>query len=630
MIAWNYIVGIVAVALLVFLLWKERRRADRSRLGWRMAASVLAVAGLAGLVLPLSYHRAVKATAGEEGIYLTEGYDPDSVRQFLAAHPGVHELWGDPAATGGAVPQAPMGWAGTEWPVDRLHVFGYGLRGQQWAALRAPKLIIHASPRGVGFVAVDWQRRLLTGEPLQVQGCWQRTEGERDSAEGNDRRSRPVKLLLVGLGGVLDSAVVDADGKFSLSAVPAQRGKAVYRLVALAGTAGAPPPGGGMGNGGAGAGRADTLEQESIPIQVGPGRALKILILAATPDFENTFLVNWLAKNGQQVASRTAVSRNNYQSSFVNMGSRLLYPLTPSLLGDFDVVIADASALPAAGEAGLPVLRRQVEEKGLGLIIKVDSAGPAGVGIGGAGQAQIGKAGDSLEPPYVRERPGMRSLVRDSFSRMAVGGSLYGAGKVVFTTLNTTYARVLAGQPAFYAAYWSALLRRVAPQVEAGEEWQWEPALPRVQEPVVEAVQTNGVQPQGVIGGGEGSPGIGEATSLYLAQDEMLSFYYRGIYWPEAEGWMTLSTLQGDTTWSYVWPRTAWATFYREQRRRETMNFLAREGARTSRQVAPEPEQVAREAVAIPKYWFYIVFLISILFLWVERKMGGMSGPIIQ
>jgi hypothetical protein len=618
MIAWNYIVGSVALVLLVFLLWKEGLRADRSRLVWRLAASVLAVAGLVGLALPLSYHRAVTAAiAGEEGIYLTEGYDPDSVRQFLAAHPGIHELWGDPAVTGGTVPQAPVvarGRDGTDWPVDRLHVFGYGLMARQWAAMRAPLPVFHPGPRVTGVVAVDWQRRLLTGERLQVQGRWQGSKGR-------------VKLLLHGLGGVLDSAVVDGDGDFSLGTVPAQTGRAVYRLVALAGT--------------------DTLEQESIPIQVGPGRALKILILAATPDFENTFLVNWLAKNGQQVASRTAVSRNNYQSSFVNMGSRPLYPLTPSLLGDFDVVIADASALPAAGEAGLSILRRQVEEKGLGLIIKVDSAGPAGVGIGGAGQAQIGKAGDSLEPPYVRERPGMRSLVRDSFSRMAVGGSLYGAGKVVFTTLNTTYARMLAGQPASYAAYWSTLLRRVAPGNEVGEEWQWEPALPRVQQPVVEAVQTNGVQPQGVIGGGQGPSGIGGmgSVSLYLAQDEMLPFYYRGIYWPEAEGWTTLSTLQGDTTWSYVWPRTAWTTLSREQRRRETMNFLAREAGAKSGKEGMEgrgpgaagmggqrvaPEQAAREAVAIPKYWFYIVFLISILFLWVERKMGGMSGPIIQ
>ena len=109
MIAWNYIVGSVALALLVFLLWKERLRADRSRLVWRMAASVLAVAGLVGLALPLSYHRAVTAAkAGEEGVYLTEGYDPDSVRQFLAANPGIHELWGDPAATGGADDTPPL------------------------------------------------------------------------------------------------------------------------------------------------------------------------------------------------------------------------------------------------------------------------------------------------------------------------------------------------------------------------------------------------------------------------------------------------------------------------------------------------------------------------------------------
>jgi hypothetical protein len=612
MIAWNYIVGSVTLALLVFLLWKEGLRADRSRLGWRMAAGILAVAALAGLALPLSYRRAVTAaTAGEEGIYLTEGYDPDSVRQFLAAHPGIHELWGDPSATGGAVPQAPVGVAGL---VDRLHVFGYGLMARQWAAMRAPLPVFHPGPRVSGVVAVDWQRRLLTGERLQVQGCWQRAPGQRAR----------VKLLLTGLGSVLDSAAVDADGKFSLSTVPAQAGRAVYRLVALAGTVGAE--------------RSDTLEQENIPIQVGPGRPLKILILAATPDFENTFLANWLAKNGQQVASRTAVSRNNYQFAYVNSTPRPLYPLTPSLLRDFDVVIADAPALPAAGEAGLPVLRRQVEEKGLGLIIKVDSAGPAGVGIGGAGQAQIGRAGDSLQPPYIRERPGMRSLARDSFSRMAVGGSLYGAGKVVFTTLNTTYARMLAGQPASYAAYWSALLRRVAPEIEAGEEWEWEPALPRVQEPVVVTVQTNGVQPQGVIGGGEGRSGIGGAASisLYLAQDEMLPFYYKGIYWPEAVGWTQLSTLQGDTTWSYVWPRGAWATLYREQRRRETLNYFAREIGAAGRQAGmgrrrvAEPEQVVREVVAIPKYWFYIVFLISILFLWVERKMGGMSGQIIQ
>jgi hypothetical protein len=41
---------------------------------------------------------------------------------------------------------------------------------------------------------------------------------------------------------------------------------------------------------------------------------------------------------------------------------------------------------------------------------------------------------------------------------------------------------------------------------------------------------------------------------------------------------------------------------------------------------------VSREAVAgqvrteVPKPWFWGVFLLAMVFLWVERKMGGMNG----
>ena len=497
------IAGGVCLGLLVFLLWKEGRRADRSHLMARVVATVLAVAALAGLVLPLTYHRAVTRTvAGKEGIYLTEGYDPESLRLFLSGHPEIHELWG----TGGRA--APDGLV---WPVSRLHVFGYGLTGAQWAALRPPALVFHPGRRVRGVVAVDWQRRLFTGERLQVQGHWQ---------------GQPVKLLLMGLGTVLDSA--NADGDFSLGTVPAQTGRAVYRLVAMTGR--------------------DTMEQEEIPVESGYGQPLKILILAATPDFENTFLAGWLGKNRQKVAIRTTVCRYCAQSSFVNMMPRSLDRLSSSLLGGFDIVIADSSALPAAGDAELPILRRQVEEKGLGLIVKLDSA-------------------------YFRKKPGMRTFAIDSLSRIMVGGSLYGTGKVVYTTLNTTYVRMMAGQSASYAAYWSSLLRRVGPGTGVMDDWRLMPAEPRVGEPaeVVLQMGTAG-QPQGLAGGITGGP-----VSVYLAQDEVLSFDWRGRYWPEWAGWQALQTLAGDTTWAYAWPRGAWSSLYREQRRRETMGYRADE-----------------------------------------------------
>ena len=377
----------VCVLLLVYLLWKEGLRPDRSHLAGRVVATVLAVVVLAGLVLPLRYYREV----------------------------------------------------------------------------RAPAVVLHtgSSPRGI--VAVDWERRLMKGERLQVQGKWARGAGAFASVGG---RPAPVKLLLTGLGGVMDSVITDGD--FTLGTVPAQVGRAVYQLVAISGT--------------------DTLEREDIPVQVEAGKPLKILILAAAPGFENTFVVNWLASDGQQVANRTAVSRNNYQSSFANMPARSLDVLTPRLLDGFDVVVADAPTIPAAGSPGLAVLRRQVEEKGLGLIIRVDSMGPAGAGMG------WGKLG-------------LRIFARDSSKRAAVTGSLYGAGKVVFTTLNATYVRMMMGQRQAYAAYWSGILRRVSREREPGEELQLQPALPRVGEPVEAVVQTGAAVPQGLIGEEGGGPG---------------------------------------------------------------------------------------------------------------------------
>jgi len=525
----TYIEGGVCVLLLVFLLWKESRRPDRSRLPGRVVATVLAVVALAGLVLPLHYYREV----------------------------------------------------------------------------RAPAVVLHPGPSPRGIVAVDWQRRLANGEQLQVQGEW----AGRPKASGvtgaaaDGRRPTQVKLLLTGLGGVLDSAMTDSN--FTLGTLPAQTGRAVYQLVAVSG--------------------ADTLEREDIPVEIEMGKPLKILILAAAPGFENTFVVNWLASSGQQVANRTTVSKNNYQSSFANMAPRSLEVLTSSLLDGFDVVVADASALPAAGSPGLAVLRRQVEEKGLGLVIRVDSAGPVGAGIGGTGQVQVVRSGDSLAPPYLRERVGLRVLARDLSMRATVGGSLYGSGKVVFTTLNSTYVRMMTGQRQAYAAYWSAILHRVSRETQPGEEWQLIPALPRVGEPVTAVVQTGaGPGVQGLIGE-EGSAPV----NVYLAQEEMLPFRWRGIYWPATAGWKVVRTLQGDTTWAYVWPRAAWAALYGEQRMRDTLAY-GRAGVRAGNGAGNGSGAVTREAVAIPIYWAYILFLLSVLFLWVERKMAGMSGKIMQ
>jgi hypothetical protein len=253
-----------------------------------------------------------------------------------------------------------------------------------------------------------------------------------------------------------------------------------------------------------------------------------------------------------------------------------------------------------------------VEDNGLGLLIKVDSVGGSGVGIGGSGEAIILKAKDSSQHLYIKDRPGMRALVRDSSGRMMVGCVRDGAGKVIFSTSNTSYSEWMEGRQAAYAAYWDELLRQGMRLGETEEKWDWQPALAGVGMSMVGELETAAALPQGVVGT--------EPATVYLAQDVALPFRWRGRYWPVAAGWMEAHTPGEDTTWRYVWPAGAWAAVDRERRWAETQDYL--------RQLRPAETKktMVREKAALPKGWFYVLFLLAMIFLWVERKMSGMNG----
>ena len=525
MIVYNYIVIGLGLMLLVWLLWKEMRRPRRSRLAARVVATVLAVGALTCLGLPMSCRRGQADVKGKEGVLLTEGYDADSVKLFLREHEGAKVIKSDDF----------------DVSMDRWHVFGYGLTKDEWNALRPPSLVFHASSLKGGLVSADWSRKLRRGAQLRVQGHWK--------GEGT------VRLLLEGMGQVLDSVVVKGDSLFSLHTVPAQVGRGVYKFVAIAGK--------------------DTLEQEDIPVEVEAGKPLKILVLASSPNAENTFLVSWLSKEGHAVASRTLVSKDKYQQVYANMAALPLGQLTPALQGYFNLVIADV--LTVSGGGLLPMLRRQVEEKGLGLVIRMDSGGPVG----------------------------KRVLLRDSMGRAEVSVSREGMGKIVWTR-HITYPMMLAGEKDRYAAYWSSLLREAAREEPAGDSWEWRPELPRVGEAVHFVLQTGaGGMPQGVIG---------EGVNMYLAEDGVLPYSWSGRYWPEAVGWQSVSRLQGDTTSWYAWGVGAWGPLYREKRMRETETFIKEMTG------VAKVSGVLATGGGLAK-WFYALLIMSLFFLWIEKKI---------
>jgi len=560
MTSWSYIVLCLSLALLVLLLMKELQRDNRARLPWRIIASILLVASLAAIALPVGYTRPA-AGGEEEGVLLTEGYTTDSIRSKGT-------VW--------AAPEDVKGQG-----LSRLHVYGYGLTREECGRLPDVPVIFHPSSLQAGIVSIDWKRSLWPGEACRIQGRFFHSQGT------------PVKLLLTGLGAMLDSAIVKpgAGGDFELRTIPVQAGRAVYRLTALSG--------------------ADTLEQESISLEVSPGKGLRILLLAAAPDFENRFLAQWLSDNGHGVTIRTAISKGKYDHASLNMAAEQTDHLTPTLLDKFDVVIADAAELKAIGRMEYACLRRQVAGRGLGLIIKADST------LLGHGVRALGGS-DPVLRMVVTDKPGDRPVMKDSQSRTLVSANMYGAGKIILTTLNGTYVRLLSGDKKAYAALWTSILEEAAGDAAAKERWQVMPALPAVDQPVKVLLRSAGSSlPQALIAGEDEEAGT-RPVVVYLAQHPLLPFAWEGMYWPREAGWQTVRTSQGERNWWYVWGKDDWHTLHRMERMRATAGWLLQNGRKGGGQAEKGKET---ERVLISKGWFYLLFVLCCLFLWVERKI---------
>jgi len=429
-----------------------------------------------------------------------------------------------------------------------------------------------------GITAIYWSRQISAGSALQVQGLF------------NNKDAYPVKLLLSGFNERLDSVTIPAQqqGAFTFNTRPKHAGRALYSLIAVA---------------------KDTLEKETIPLEVLPVKPLKVLLLAAAPDFEYRFLAGWLSQNGYMVAARTTISKNKYSYTYLDTTRFPLEQLTPALLNAFDILVADAGALAALNARELTAIRTQVADKGLGLLVKTDSGAvrnfynqpfpltaaadknerPVTLQLAGTTAMLHMEA-----PLYITATPGTQALVTDAQQHILAGSSLYGSGKLVNTTLHTTYSWLLAGNRESYQNLWSLLLQKAARTRPQTAQWFIGTALPRLCMPVTLRLETGAPQPRATVNG----------ARLSLAQDAVLPFQWEGTYWPTQAGWQTAVAATGDTCHWYAFDEKAWQSISAGEQQRQ--GSITAAGANAS---------------TLPKIYIVIVLLLALTFLWVEEKM---------
>ncbi|MGZ3820963.1 MAG: hypothetical protein ACXVB6_10255 [Mucilaginibacter sp.] len=587
---WTALVLIICCSLTAFAVWKEYKRAKKAHMVWRIAASLLAVFALACIALPINYSKDSLRQNDQNAILLTNGFEPDSLNNYRDS-----KIFTTDKAIEKAYPKAKpirLDELSSDSPaVTKLHVFGYGLNENELSQIGRLPVIFHPALSPAGVVAIGWNQKLKTGETLKVQGKY------------NNNELKPVKLILNGLNTQLDTVTVapKTSKDFELTTVPKNEGRAVYRLQAIAGS--------------------DTLADENLPIEVDPAKPLKVLILSASPDFETKFLKNWLAENGFAVVVRSAISKDKFSSEYVNMPMLKIDHISSGILDKFDVVIGDLSVLKSENA----VLKQQVTKKGLGVIVRADSISNSGSWlqsdfsvekVAAKNQPQVsliikGKAGKSaglkIDPAFIKSKPGIQQLVNDLQGHTLVAASLFGKGRLAFTTINNTFNWILAGDKDDYAAFWSLLISKSAQKEPVLENWS-APQLPTINEPV--ELQLVASSDPGPISAGD---------SIAPAQNPSIPFEWVNKYWPTTTGWQSIQQNNGRAAWWYVYGGDEWQGVRASEKIASTTQYAENYAPNTFVTKAIHEKVL----IAVPKIYFYLLLLAACTFLWVEGKLAN-------
>ena len=581
----NYLSIIVAVLLVGILVFLTYHRPNKKRRYLRVVASGMAVMGLLLLVLPIlpndSYDN------GVEVIVLTEGYHQDSVDAFVKkrANP-LKQIYIEDKEMSQII-------KGTI-----AHVFGYGFKEPSTHILSSTKIIFHPSPLPNGFGHVEWSEKIELGQTFSLQATVVNTN------------KQPLQLYLQSTQKMLDSISIMPNGltPINLSAVPNNLGRGIYQLVLREGK--------------------KVLANELVPFIVTEPEPVDILVLSEAPSFEAKFLKNWLSDNGNRVATRTRISKQVFEQGFSNRKPTSLEKITAQLLNQFQVVVADESAILSLSDGERNALKNQVQLKGLGLVLKCDtilkkSTIPASPFLLKSINETLPfsaslhmKGMDTSWHPSIQtnqflekaNHQGTQSLVIDQLGRILVGMTKWERGSIIVSALNNSYTWMLKGNKEAYGSYWTQLLQRsIATNVQA-EHWGISTKIPRVGESTTINLEKN--DPNTPIA-------IIQLDEVYLKQMATQPFLMKGSYWPSRVGWQSIISTNGLNTSWYVFDQQQWEGLEAKSRIQQTLKFVQQ----SSLGKAPQSSLAKKNYALFPVFWAMIILLTGLLVLWVEAKL---------
>ena len=558
----------------------------------RILAVLFSASALLFLIVPIKYHTE-RSRNPKAMHFLTEGMVAANLsgdEYFTSDHAIVKTLGKERV---NYIPDLLYHLA-THPEISSVNVYGYGLPGYVLNKLQDINFTFHPGSLPSGFTAGSWSDILPASEVQRVQGLF------------NNSSDRPVKLLLEGLGTRLDSVMIPARKQmpFTLSCTPRQIGPAVYQLQAFSG--------------------AEKIATEEVPFQVVEQPKTKILVLASFPDFENKFLRNWLLDHNYPALFRTRISKDKFSTEQVNAEGSEGAMLTAATFKKYDLVIADEEELTNLGV--LNAALQQEIQAGLGLLLRLNEAEP---GSKFSRMFNIRSTTDSItttvqpvlrensqqfkalpmrQPIYLAADHTQQILVADPKGNALVNTALRGNGRITATTIPATFNWVLSASTSDYSNYWSTLIKQTARKTTNDFYWDVKPKMPKVGEQVKINFQH----------GSDAMPSFQlNQENLAVQQHLVIPFYWQSSFRAKRQGWTTFSTYAGKEQALYVYNASAWSVLNAKKR---VIDNTAFEKLQDKKKVTAE-NLVQKVEKSVSKWIFFVLFLVSVAFLWFETKI---------
>jgi hypothetical protein len=202
------------------------------------------------------------------------------------------------------------------------------------------------------------------------------------------------------------------------------------------------------------------------------------------------------------------------------------------------------------------------------------------------------------------------ALIRDEKANILVSSRLFGKGRILLSSINDSYTWILNNDLKSYAAYWSKLIGDHAKSKEISTLLALKNPLPILNQETTIIIETS-------------SDSIPLASSegelLKFSQDPVLGFQWSAPFWPTKIGWNLLKT--GNTpdsiqTWFYVFEKNDWTSVNSVRKIKENSKVEGKSLSEFNEQNFSERFYRGE----IPPAYFYILFLLSCTYLWLEAK----------